>query len=117
MAAWFALGVRQAVSTDRATAIIDTGRPLVRNQARRADALLAAGGFLNPDRQVTLLRSQVALASGDRSRARQLAASVTRSEPLNAEAWAQLARSSSGIALFQALRHVTALVQVVKTHR
>ncbi len=117
VAAWFAVGIRQAVSTDRASAIITASGTLKPGQARHAESLLSAAAFLNPDRQVNLLRSQAALEQGDLSRARRLAVTVTRNEPLNAEAWAQLARASRSAAFAAALRHVTELVPPVKPQR
>ncbi len=114
VAAWFAVGIRQAVNTDRASAIVTASGTVAPGQARHAESLLSAAAFLNPDREVDLLRSQAALERGDLPRARALAAAVTRHEPLNAEAWAQLARASRGLAFAAALRHVTKLVPPVR---
>ena len=113
VAAWFAIGTRQAVDTDRAAAIVSGSAHLSRGQARQADSLLRAAAFLNPDTHVQLLRSQVALARGDKPLAHRLAASVTRSEPMNAEAWVALARSSSRAGFLQALKRVAELAPPV----
>ena len=113
VAAWFAVGARQALDTSRAAAIAGSSARLDAAQARRADSLLRDAAFLNPDHEVQLLRAQVALAHGERARARQLAASVTRAEPQNAQAWVLLARASSRAGFFRALKHVAALVPPV----
>ena len=68
--------------------------------------------FLNPDTQVQLLRSQVAMAAGLRGTARRLAAQVTRQEPLNAAAWYQLVRATGPTAA-RALQRFAALVRTV----
>ncbi len=64
--AWFALGVRQAHDTDAATALVD-GAKLSASQARKADSLLKSAAALNPDREIDLLRAQVALRRAQRS--------------------------------------------------
>jgi hypothetical protein len=109
-AAWCALGARQAADTSQAAAIAGSSATLSPAQARRADSLLRGAAFLNPDGEVQLLQAQVALESGDKLRARQLAEDVTRSEPMNVAAWVVLARSSNRAGFFRALQHVAELV-------
>ncbi|MGH2872027.1 MAG: hypothetical protein ACRDL5_06145 [Solirubrobacteraceae bacterium] len=114
--AWFALGARQAIDVDRAQTIVSSAT-LTAGQARRADSLLSAAGFLNPDTEVPLLRSQVALARGNKRRARQLAAAVTGQEPLNSQAWVQLAKASTTAAQFRsAFEHLGKLVPPLGGH-
>ena len=115
--AWFVVGARQASDTSRAAAIAGSSARLDAAQALRADSLLRDAAFLNPDREVQLLRAQVALARGERRQARQLAAGVTGAEPLNAEAWVALARASGKAGFFRALEHVAALVPPVHHRR
>jgi hypothetical protein len=117
LAAWFAIGVRQARETDHAATVILALPRLSQSQADRLDSILAAAAFVNPDRQVDLLRSEVALASGHQARARRIAAAVTRAEPLNLQAWVQLGRTSRGAAAFRALEHVVALAPPVRGNR
>jgi predicted Zn-dependent protease len=112
VAAWFALGLRQAIATDRASAIVQSSATLTPARARRAEQLLREASFLNPDSEVQLLRSQVAMATGDRATARRLAAQVTRREPLNAAAWYQLVRATGPTAA-RALQRLAALVRTV----
>ena len=116
VAAWFAVGVRQAIDTNRAAAILQSSARLTPARARTADRLLRVASFLNPDRQVQLLRSQAALAAGDRATARRLAAEVTRLEPLNAAAWYQLVRATGPTAA-RALQRLAALVRTVPEKR
>jgi hypothetical protein len=98
VAAWFGLGVHQAVSQDHAEALIGTPgvSKLTAGEAGRVSSLLASAGVLNPDRSVALDRSAVALARGRLDLARRLARSVTSAEPQNIEAWVALARASDG---------------------
>ena len=94
--AWFATGIRQAHDSDAANAIISSPGSLTAAEAAHATALLNAAGQLNPDTAVDLLRSQLALRQGDVARARQLALSVLRREPMNARAWIALGRAAAG---------------------
>lgn len=110
--AWFVVGLRQAIDTDRASAIVASSATLTPARARTADRLLSEASFLNPDSQVQLLRSQVAMEVGDGGTARRLAAQVTRQEPLNAAAWYQLVRAT-GPRAARALQRLAALVRTV----
>jgi hypothetical protein len=93
--AWFALGARQAHELSAATAIVTGGPTLTAAQARHADSLLSSAATLNPDRQVDVLRAQVALEQGDPGRARSILTPVVRQEPDNLSAWVQYARASA----------------------
>ena len=110
--AWFGVGIRQAIDTNRASSIVQSSATLTPARARRADQLLREASFLNPDTRVQLLRSQVAMAAGHRGSARRLAAQVTRQEPLNAAAWYQLVRATGPTAA-RALQRLAALVRTV----
>jgi hypothetical protein len=116
--AWFALGIRQADDVDAATAIITARAPLTPGQAGHARALLRQAGKLNPDTNVDLLASQLALREGVASRARAIARDVTRSEPQNIQAWLAYGIASAhdplGFAL--ALRHLNTLAPAVSHH-
>jgi hypothetical protein len=92
--AWFAIGIRQAVNTNRATALVAGGNRLTVTRDQRARSLLSSAAFLNPDREVTLLRGQLALDERRIAAAERIFASVTRREPLNLEAWVKLGYSA-----------------------
>lgn len=93
IAAWFGIGVLQARDTSRATAGL-SGARLTPAQARRTASLLHDAGFLNPDRQVDVLRAQLYLNQGNERAARSLLIRVVRAEPDNLGAWISLARAS-----------------------
>lgn len=118
VAAWFAIGTRQAHGTDGATAIVTSARTISAAQAQRADALLHGAGLLNPDQEVNILRGAAALESGHGLRAQQTFEAVTRAEPQNLEAWLWLARSSgANERLFsRALVRVRQLEPLVRKH-
>jgi predicted Zn-dependent protease len=109
--AWFALGARQAIDTNRAQAIVSSADKLSSAQADRANALLASAATLNPDRQVDILKGQALLERGDARAAQQVLMAVTRAEPRNLDAWVKLAEASGNdLKLFQlALARVRAL--------
>jgi hypothetical protein len=94
VAAWFAIGTRQALGTDDATAIVTTARMISPAQARRADALLHEAGLLNPDQEVNILRGAATLEAGHQLAAQRIFEAVTRAEPQNLEAWLWLAHAS-----------------------
>jgi hypothetical protein len=116
--AWFALGVRQAREVDHATTLISAGSHISPRDAARAASLLHSAGQLNPDRQVDVLRAQLADARGDRPAAERILRGVVSAEPMNALAWVQLARSAtSGPTLRLAFRRLAVLVPSVhQTH-
>jgi len=103
--------VRQAISLDRATAIIGHGTSIRPALAVRAGSLLNEAGALNPDRQVDLERINLELELHHVQAARELAREVTRAEPENVEAWVSLAETAGDDpALFaQAVHKIRAL--------
>ena len=94
-AAWFAIGVRQARDTARATAIVSSSA-VTGGQAREAAGLLSSAAFLNPDREVDVLRARVELARGNKPSARAILKQVVSQESSDLEAWIWLARASVG---------------------
>ncbi len=112
---WFALGVRQAHDTAGAAAIVVSGgHHLNAVQAARASSLLSDAAALNPDRQVGLLRAELAAATGRRAQAQRLALMVARGEPRNSQAWLLL--SSIGTP-YQAAVAVQRLAKLAPTIR
>ena len=109
--AWFGLGVRQAIDTSRATAIVDRGAPASGAEVRRVSSLVRAARSLNPDRQLDVILGQVEVEHGDYARARRLLRQVTRREPQNLDAWVWLGHASAGdpAGLADALAHVRQL--------
>lgn len=93
-AAWFAIGVRQARDTSRAASIVSGGAHISASEAHRASDLLSAAAFLNPNRQIDVLRAQVALSRGNEPAARAILKRVVRAEPQYLDAWIWLARAS-----------------------
>jgi hypothetical protein len=96
VAGWYVVGIRQAEDTNRASALISPGGRLSASQAREASSLLGAAGFLNPDREVDVLRAQLQADQGDLRGARRIVTGVVKAEPQNLQAWLVLARSSVG---------------------
>jgi predicted Zn-dependent protease len=92
VAAWFALGIRQAHDIARATSIVSSSARLTPAQAAHANALLNSAGTLNPDQEVDILRARVQGALGDNAAADRILAGVTRREPEDLEAWAYVGR-------------------------
>jgi predicted Zn-dependent protease len=89
--AWFVLGSRQAVDTQRATAIVSGAGSIDGADAARAATLLRAAGTLNPDRTLDILRGQLLIERNQPRAAERILRGVTRDEPMNLVAWAQLA--------------------------
>jgi hypothetical protein len=88
VAAWFYVGTRQTSDLAAAGKIANAaGDHLSAADARRARSLLHSAAFLNPNRQVDLVRSRVALKTGHERLAYRLATSVARAEPMNVLAW------------------------------
>jgi predicted Zn-dependent protease len=92
--AWFAVGIRQARDTSRASAVINSSASITPADRAHAGSLLKAAGWLNPDRQVDILRGQLASFTGDVPGAVAILSRVTRSEPTNLQAWAALATAT-----------------------
>ncbi len=95
--AWFALGIRQAHEVDAATNIITAGHRPSPPQLAAAAGHLRAGGFLNPDREVDILRGRLAILQGRLAQARRILSEVTRAEPMNLEAWIWYTGASLGV--------------------
>jgi predicted Zn-dependent protease len=113
--AWFALGIRQAHDTDAATAIVSGSAKLTAAQARRADSLLDGASTLNPDRQVDVLRAQVATKLGLKQRAEQILRPVVRGEPDNIVAWFAVVQAAPSVAIFKdGLHHIYLLNPRIK---
>lgn len=94
--AWFALAAVQSHDLDAASAIINRSGPLTPALASRASSLISSAGTLNPDREVDLLRGQLAEARGDLPAAQRIFLGVAGAEPQNLQAWIALARASKG---------------------
>jgi predicted Zn-dependent protease len=98
--AWFALGIRQTRDTARATAIIASAASANGPSAAQASqerSLLRAAGTLNPDKQLDVLRGQLALLQGNNRSATRILEGVVAQEPLNVEAWVYLARAAFNV--------------------
>ena len=112
--AWFALGLRQARDVDHATTLLSAGAHIGGRDAAQAASLLHDAHVLNPDRQVDVLRAQLADERGDRQAAERILRKVVAAEPMNAQAWVVLARSATdGQTLRLAFRRLAALVPPV----
>jgi hypothetical protein len=85
--AWFAIGIRQAQGVARATGTIEAGGAAGPDGLAAAASDLRSAAFLNPDQGVNILRGRLAILRGDGRQAREILAAVTRSEPMNLEAW------------------------------
>jgi predicted Zn-dependent protease len=90
--AWFVVGVIQARDLNHATNIVQSSRSLTSAQVEQARSLLDTAATLDPNRNVGLLRAQLAVASGERRQAIQLALRVTAQEPRNLNAWLLVAQ-------------------------
>ena len=94
--AWFALGARQAIDTQRASAIASAGTTATAAQEREVSSLVRAARLLNPDKLPDVLLGRVELEHRDYARARRVLESVVRSEPQDIQAWLWLAGASAG---------------------
>lgn len=92
--AWFVIGIRQAHAVDQATGIVSPGSSLTAADAHHASDLLSSARFLNPDRQVDVLRAEVDAGRGDLPAAREILKQVVKAEPDNLSAWLALAKAS-----------------------
>jgi hypothetical protein len=117
--AWFALGVREARDTSKASALVSKPRFATAAEAREVRSLLHDARLLNPDEELNILRGRLALQRRDQRLARQIFAEVTRSEPRNLEGWLWLAHASaSNQSLFDyALTRVRKLEPILPTSR
>jgi hypothetical protein len=112
--AWFAVGIRQAHDTAAASAILSGGSRLSPAGAARASSLLDGAALLSPDRQVGLLRAELAAERGQRALAQRLALRVAHAEPRNSQAWLLL--SSIGTP-YEAAVAVQRLAKIAPTVR
>jgi predicted Zn-dependent protease len=94
--AWFVLGTVQARDTHRARVLISGTGSLSPTQAHQARSLLGSAATLNPDLTVDILRAEVAIDRHRAAVAVRVLQSVTRREPQNLNAWAQLALAAAG---------------------
>jgi predicted Zn-dependent protease len=117
VASWFALGVLQAHNLDRASTILAGPGPLSAAAKRDVASELATAGTLNPDREVDLLRAELAVARSERGEAVRILEQVTHSEPDYATAWLALASTADNAAISgRALRQIARLVPPVSRH-
>jgi cytochrome c-type biogenesis protein CcmH/NrfG len=109
--AWFAIGIRQAVDTSRATAIANQGTHATAAQVREVSSLRRGARLFNPDKQPDVLLGQIEVEHGDFASARRVLTAVTRSEPQNIAPWLWLARASASdpTLFYVAAFHVHAL--------
>jgi predicted Zn-dependent protease len=87
----FALGFVQARDTGRATSLLTSASTVNAADARRARSLLGSAGTLNPDLTVNILQGVLELRTGRYAAAERTLLSITRREPMNIDAWVQLA--------------------------
>jgi hypothetical protein len=109
--AGFVLGIRQAHETAAATAIVNAHGKVSAAGAAQAGSLLDSAATLNPDVEITILRSQLALRRSDYRRAIALARQATRQEPSNVSTWLAVAVANydSGKVDFQAVAKMAVL--------
>jgi hypothetical protein len=109
-AGWFGLSTWQAHNVNAVEAILANANGPSPAQARHASALLSSAATLNPDREVDLLRGELAFSLGDRQRATQIFLNVARTEPSNLEAWYGAANATTvPRTLRMVLLHIKAL--------
>jgi cytochrome c-type biogenesis protein CcmH/NrfG len=89
--AGFAIGVRQAVSSSKVSALVASGHRLTPSQQRSAASELSAAAFGYPGQETDILAASVALREHRYARAMSLARSITRAEPDNLQGWLVLA--------------------------
>jgi hypothetical protein len=111
--AWFVLGARQAHEINAATAAVTGSGRLSAAAAQRVRSQLSAAKTLDPDRTPEILLGQLAVRQRDYGAALRALEPVTRSEPMNLEAWVQLVYAAALVhdraVLVSATRHVSAL--------
>ena len=91
VAAWFALGLRQTTATNAARSRLSVLSAPTPVAAHDISGQLDRAAWLNPDRGVTILRADLALAQGGTAAGRSDLEDVVRSEPDNLTAWATIA--------------------------
>jgi predicted Zn-dependent protease len=94
--------------------LLSAGAHISDRDAARAASLLQGAELLNPDREVDVLRAQLADERGDRPEAQRILRGVVAAEPMNAVAWVALARSATNaMTLRQAFARLNVLVPPV----
>jgi predicted Zn-dependent protease len=88
--AGFAIGIRQAGSTNELNAMLASGRGLTPSQQRSAASDLSSAAFGYPGQEVRILAGSVALREGRIAHASSIARSVNRAEPDNLQGWVLL---------------------------
>lgn len=95
-AAWFGLAATESHDLSVATAIVAApGEPGPAEVSRAASALSSAS-FLNPDRNVDVLKGRLYIESARVPLARSVLRAVTRDEPSNLDAWIWFTGASIG---------------------
>jgi Tfp pilus assembly protein PilF len=89
--AWFALGIRQTRNQERADALIHQAGTPTKAQTVEVLALLRRSSELNPDRTIDLLRAMAEVRAGEVALAERQMKNVVRDEPMNVDAWINLA--------------------------
>ncbi len=87
---WYALGIVQAHDQARATSLLNQPGTPTPGQTKRILGLLDGAGWLNPDRDIDLLRGEAEIRGGEPAAAQGLMQQVLRDEPLNVDAWIEL---------------------------
>ena len=95
VAAWLGVQAAGAHGDAEVTRITLSERTPSAQELRRAEQLIGRMQRLNPDERPRQLRGLVAYREGDVRRATAIFRSITRAEPENLQAWAQLARVAS----------------------
>ena len=93
--AWFAIRAGQARDTQRAAAIVNRAGSIDAADATRARAMLRSAGTLNPDLTPDILRGQLAFDLNQNVAAERILGQVAREEPMNLDAWVQLALAAT----------------------
>jgi predicted Zn-dependent protease len=109
--AWFALGIRQAHETAKATDLVTSGSSLTGRQLADVQSWLDSAATLNPDSTVDIVRAQALIKAGRARAAERLMESLTQREPLNLEAWIWLGGAALGdpAVAREAITHINAL--------
>jgi predicted Zn-dependent protease len=92
--AWFVIGQRQAVSTERATTLLSGNAPVSARAAARVRSLLDEARFLNPDITPRLLAARLHVRQGDNAGAVRIITPLVRQEPMNLSVWVALAQAT-----------------------
>ena len=88
--AWFALGIRSSHDADKVGSLVGQASSISPAQARADYRMIDDAEVLNPDQSLELLRSEVALHSGQHSYALAVAKRIVAREPSNPNGWLAL---------------------------